>query len=87
MLEVVQYVLLEHSLDKLFDYMEHYELADALNLPVKQAQEMNDSNENKNKKKEKGQMHCKKLSDDDNACSGNKHFCIFHKVVERRSLD
>jgi hypothetical protein len=33
--------------------MEHYELADAFNLPVKQAQEMNNSNEDKNKKKQK----------------------------------
>jgi hypothetical protein len=60
----VKCVLLEHSLDKLFDYMEHYELAIAFNPPVKQAQEMNDSNENKNKKKQKGQKPCKKSSDD-----------------------
>jgi hypothetical protein len=45
--------------------MECYELADAFNLLVKQAQEMNDSNEDKNKKKQKGQKHHKKSSDDD----------------------
>jgi hypothetical protein len=60
-----KYVPLEHSLDQLFDYMECYELADAFNLLVKQAQEMNDSNEDKNKKKQKGQKHHKKSSDDD----------------------
>jgi hypothetical protein len=69
----VKYVPLEHSLDKLFDYMECYELANAFNPPVKQAQEMNNSNEDKNKKKQRGQKHHKKLSDDDNALVP-KHF-------------
>jgi hypothetical protein len=64
-----KYVLLEHSLDQLFDYMECYELADAFNLLVKQAQEMNNSNEDKNKKKQKGQKHHKKSSDDDTNAS------------------
>jgi hypothetical protein len=48
-----KYVPLKHSLDKLFNCMKHFEIANAFNPPAKQAQEMNDSNENENSKKKK----------------------------------
>jgi hypothetical protein len=51
----MKYVMLEHSFDNLFDYMECYELAYAFSPLVKQAQEPNSSNEDKNKMKQKGQ--------------------------------
>jgi hypothetical protein len=85
----VKYALPEHSLDELFDYMEHcehYELANAFNPPDKQAQEMNNSNEDDNKKKQRGQKHHKKPSDDNNALAPS-HFCILHKKVNHWTND
>jgi hypothetical protein len=85
-MQILSYVLLKHSLDELFDYMECYELANVFNPLVKQAQETNNSNEDKNKMKRKGQKHHKKLSDDNNALAP-KCFCILHKKDDHWTND